>query len=292
MATSTASLASNSSNNAQIRLSAGFIESMLTSAGWVQTADTGQTAAASLVGNTNPNTSVGYQIWRMNDTLQATKPVYMKIEFGAGPVSSALGIWFTFGTSTNGAGTLTGQVGTRMLVSSQANSLTTLPCYASGSTNRLSAAMFFSYGTSNTTFWFSVERSKDANLADSGDGVIFQASWAGYNGNGIYQFLPFTGTIRAAQTSPCVPAFGIGNMGSLASGNQFGALPILPYDVLGPVNPGLGALVYYAPDTAQQNNITVVIKGVNHTYMTLGTPYTWGAAAGNWTSSAYMIRYE
>jgi hypothetical protein len=76
-------------------------------AGLVQTADTGQINWATVSPSPTGGSASGYEIWRFNDAAQATVPMFMKIEYGAGAVSSP-GIWVTVGTGSSGAGAITG----------------------------------------------------------------------------------------------------------------------------------------------------------------------------------------
>ena len=72
----------------------------------VQTADTGQINWATV---TLPAGGAygGYEIYKLNDSLFATAPVYFKIRYGSNG-SNAANIAITVGTSTNGAGVLGG----------------------------------------------------------------------------------------------------------------------------------------------------------------------------------------
>lgn len=98
------------SNDADYRAWWDAIRAQFTAVGLVQTSDTGQLNPAS---HTRPaaNNYSGYEIWRFADTLQATLPIFMKIEPGVGTAQDRPSIRMTVGTSTNGAGTLTGQFG-------------------------------------------------------------------------------------------------------------------------------------------------------------------------------------
>ena len=98
--------------NGSIGGMAAQITALLTAGGWIQTADTGQTSNATFatIYNGTLNSSSGYQIWRMNDSLQGTYPVFIKIEFGCGSVSNTPAMWVTIGTGSNGTGTITGIV--------------------------------------------------------------------------------------------------------------------------------------------------------------------------------------
>lgn len=104
---------------------------LVTSCGLVQTADTGQMAVPSTaVYTATANTAVGYYVFQFNDTLQATSPVFFKLEFGTANSPNSPGMWITIGTSTNGAGTITGNVGTRVMVTSNTAPVSTITNYA------------------------------------------------------------------------------------------------------------------------------------------------------------------
>lgn len=79
----------------------------LASAGLVQTADTGQIDWATVT-RAAANNSAGYEIWRMDDAMQATKPVFFKLEYGSGSTSSVPCMWLTVGGGSNGSGAITG----------------------------------------------------------------------------------------------------------------------------------------------------------------------------------------
>lgn len=77
-------------------------------AGLIQTSDTGQ-INWSTVNRAASNGLAGYEIWRMNDSAQATAPIFFRVEYRTGPGGSDCPeIRIGFGTGTNGSGTLTG----------------------------------------------------------------------------------------------------------------------------------------------------------------------------------------
>lgn len=97
-------------SDAEFRIWGSAFKAALAAAGLVQTADTGQinwaTAVRPGVSFTNDAAAAGYEMYRFNDALQATFPVFIKIEYGTGSVVAAPMIYVSVGTSTNGAGTL------------------------------------------------------------------------------------------------------------------------------------------------------------------------------------------
>lgn len=91
---------------------------LITTCGITQTSDTGQCwspgGGATCAYTATINSSQGYVILRFNDTLQATVPVFIKLEFGTAQTALAPGLWITVGTGSSGAGVINGTVMTRV----------------------------------------------------------------------------------------------------------------------------------------------------------------------------------
>lgn len=83
--------------------------------GLTQTTDTGQINTGTA---TRPATSTfsQYVIFKFNDTLQATAPIFIKLEFGTTSTATTPSMIITIATGSNGAGTLTGVIGTRVII--------------------------------------------------------------------------------------------------------------------------------------------------------------------------------
>ena len=92
---------------AQFRAIGGRSQAHLAAIGLVQTTDTGQIDWTTVAAPTTSAQSMGYEIWRFNDALQATAPIFFKIEFGSAGPADHPSIWLTVGTGSNGAGTIT-----------------------------------------------------------------------------------------------------------------------------------------------------------------------------------------
>ena len=86
-------------------------EAAFLASGFLEVApDTGQINPLTVVKPAS-NTWSGYRMYRAKDALAASKPVYVKVEFGtSGNSTTAISIRRQVGTGSNGAGTLTGQV--------------------------------------------------------------------------------------------------------------------------------------------------------------------------------------
>jgi len=79
----------------------------LAAVGLIQTTDTGQINWATVV-RAGTNAEAGYEIWRFNDAMQGTAPIYLRIGYGTGSIANAPRIQITVGTGSNGSGTITG----------------------------------------------------------------------------------------------------------------------------------------------------------------------------------------
>ena len=162
------STAPDMASDAIFRTWGGAISAALSSIGWIQGGDTGQINWTTVTKPTLINTAAGFEIWRMNHTLQATKPVFLKIEYGCSGALSIPAIWITVGTGTNGAGTLTGQVGARQIIGPGSGTTGVTASYFSGNTSRLTAYLWDSVSYYTLIM---IERTHDGAGADTNLGV-------------------------------------------------------------------------------------------------------------------------
>jgi hypothetical protein len=103
------------STTAQLRAWVLELHNALIAAGMVQHTDTGQVDPTTMT-LAAVNVSSGYKIYRFNDSLQATAPIYIKLEFGLVGNATTPGCWLTVGTGTNGSGTINGLSITRVAI--------------------------------------------------------------------------------------------------------------------------------------------------------------------------------
>jgi hypothetical protein len=207
MAIFSANVAPDSTTTANFRLWGSFVDNTFVASGWVQTSDTGQINWGTATVPNNVNTIIGYSIFRMNDTLQATKPVFVKMEYGQGSTMTFPYIGITIGTGSDGAGNITGILRARgLFTANQTSALLTIPSYISGSNNRWCATLWPNSSNHYSWFTFSIERTKDSAGAVTNDGLMYFAG--SIISSSISQYLPFTGTIPSTYTAwnCCVPA--------------------------------------------------------------------------------------
>lgn len=154
--------------------------SIVTTFGWVEKTDAGRTDWT-----TNPaRPGAGSYLWNVfgpNDALQTGATVYyVKLEIGLDG-SSRLSIRMQIGTSTNGAGTLTGTLSTLLYLPGTGGSTinnqgaTTYECNFSGDTGRW-GMMLWRYGPNYIPHSLFIERTLDTAGAPSSDGVSYVAT--------------------------------------------------------------------------------------------------------------------
>jgi hypothetical protein len=220
MSTDTRTLTFDSTSDANFRAWGSGIAASLVAAGLVQTSDTGQINWTTVSRGANPGTSVesiyGYEIYRFNDALQATKPVFIKVEYGvlwsvtsggATATPSQSVIYITVGTSTNGAGTVNSAVitsrnryiggtvfggsGGSSPVSPFGAASASSPCYTCGDGSSVAQALgitnnaqpiytgtaVFSPDYSSLPAYLLIERSRNADGTANGDGLIVLMSY-------------------------------------------------------------------------------------------------------------------
>ena len=97
--------------DAAFRTWGSAISSALTTIGLTNTSDTGQINWTTVTRPT-ANTMAGYEIWRFNDTLQSTRPIFIKLEYGTGSNVLYPHMVASIGTGSDGAGTLTNPTST------------------------------------------------------------------------------------------------------------------------------------------------------------------------------------
>lgn len=187
MAVQTLSLAPYQTTNAEFRAWGSGIAAGIVAAGLVKTTDTGQIDWTTVLTPTVANTKRGYEIYRFNDALQATRPVFMRFDYGSGAYVYNPMIWVTVGTATDGAGTITAHASFPNTVAGIRTSLyntssqyfTSLPSLVyvdSDEAGSLMVAGWFSAsGASNPTycgFVTVVERTRDFDGTKNGEGVL------------------------------------------------------------------------------------------------------------------------
>lgn len=245
--------------------------------GWVQTADTGQINLASPpTANLGPNSECsGYQIWGMNDTLQGTTPVYMKIWYAITSLSGnpGCGFYAQFGTATDGAGNLTGtQVSQILRLSNGTYTSVVQNCYLSGDNNRLTWNLWDG-PTQYEGMNLGVERTKDASGNDTSDGLLIltRSNRFGSSGQGAglvnAQFFPASSGIGLpGNGQPLWPAALNMRQNTMATATLVGTAFPIPFNGA-PKLYGKNFMLYQSTDFPAYTTQSLPAYGSNHNYL-------------------------
>jgi len=269
--------------NAQFRTWGLLYAAKWASMGLVQTADAGQIDWVAVATPGVGNTSAGFEVWRFNDALQATAPIYMKIEYGSGAAAADGSLWFTLGSGY--AGGLTGIISLRKQVQCTATA-GVIAHYWSGDTNRLMVSPLGA--AANTSMFISIERTVDATGVVTGEGALLirmgastweQVGWNQATG-------PYTATWETS----------IGSMGAQVAPFGITGLQVAIYPIYHNkgvfCNPGYGAFLYENASIGARATISFNVYGAAHTYFTIGTPHAAPPARGGFSAPSLMFRYE
>lgn len=159
------------SSDATFRVWGGEFNSKLIAAGLVQTSDTGQ-----INWTTATRAAGGYEIYRFNDSLQATAPIFIKLAYSVGGITPPK-ITVSIGTGTNGGGTLTGitTTPTNASYSTPPTGITAFPSFICvnegflGVVHKVGAA---GAGSPYANTFFAISRSCDSNGTPTATGAI------------------------------------------------------------------------------------------------------------------------
>lgn len=159
--------------------------------GWTQTNDTGQ---FDLVAGTRPTSATAYLIFKCNDSLSATAPIYIKLLFGVNSTYNWLYFEGIIGTGSDGAGNIISAPNTGTSVTAQrscsslAGSITyssATRSYIIGDDSSLYISLF-PYTNNNIGYsgLFGVERRRDYNGVPVGDAMQTITTGTGASGIG------------------------------------------------------------------------------------------------------------
>jgi hypothetical protein len=285
MSTSVQSLTFSQTTDAQFRAWGSGIAAGLIAAGLIQTADTGQINWTTVLTPSGTNQSRGYEIYRFSDALQATRPVFIKIEYGS--FSSALfpSIWITVGTSTDGAGTINSMLqSARRQFAFSAAVGTVQNCYFSGDGSYIN----FMIPNSSVQLMQCIERTRSAAGVATNEGL----SWYGYAqntaGGSQETVLSFLNLTVGTGTAPTFVWAGTHWSTAVVGADVYFFPRITPVPK---VTYDLALMLGYQADLVNLTPISVTNCGAAHTYLPyLGLNPT--ITSNNGASVSAMMRYE
>lgn len=293
MAAFTRSVILNNSTAALFRAWTKLVSDTLIDLGWIRTADTGQIDFATVAAPGAANTAMGYEIWRMNDSLQATSPVFMKIEYGSGASAPIPSIWLTVGIGSNGTGGITGYQTTRnqRAMASAPDSATFVNSIFSGNTSRFTMYLGFDTSNANQTILVNIERTKDSAGNETAEGFIVVSHGNISSATAMsMQFISQTAGLglleTGASTYRCVTPSSGGS-----SGSEVAVFPIFPSKGI-LLNPLIGLIAYFAPTIAAGSTPQFNYYGALRTYIPIGTRYVAQSFSCQAVGTSALILYE
>lgn len=262
MATQILSLIPTNATDADFRNWGKPTSDALTAFQLTKTTDTGQIDWNTVLKPATANTYQGYEIRKFTDSLQ---PVFFKIEYGAGGSATSPSLRFSFGTGSDGAGTITAPVAvaaiTNLIVNGGGSGTTPQSCYLSGSGSRFGLGMFVSAGVG---FYICAGRSKNQISGQDTNEALLISRSAGNAGITNYYF-NFTSSPVAEASGIVVPTVG----GSGADGTDINIYPNYFYRGGTPIS-GLNSIGIFNNDFQGTNPVTLTVLGGSHSYYFLG----------------------
>jgi hypothetical protein len=280
---------------------AQFIEdTLVTTGGWTLSTETGETPPASLLHPTVANTKKGFRIYKMSDALQATAPVFMRVDYGGANGPNVPGIWITIGTGSNGAGVITGilynggasstpNVASQTFIASGA-----FNSYGSAGSNRASIAMFVSTAQAYH-FVFTIERSKDTAGNDTADGLMMVYREGPQSATSMTHTRYMTMIPGTQPTAELGLSYVLTRQNpSETFGGDIGVGVISHFKGLAQ-QPGVNFLIMNSVDASAESTVTVTMYTVTRTYIHLNALSVNKALAGSVVVDANarcLLRYD
>lgn len=307
MAASTLNVSPWTATDAAFRAWGSAISAGIAAAGWVQTADTGQINWSTVTGpgTVNQNVVAGYEIWRMNDDLQASYPCFLKLQYGSGPNSSghygkSPNLTLSIGTASDGAGSLVTSMGVAPTTATALNPAGAAssqiisdpgatPSYVNGDGSSLMLALWPSGASTYGSFgglFLSIERSRNYDGTIAADGVCVHRAWCLNSFAGGVALSGFTYKAGTVFPLPCGLAMTLVGDTCLDGGNLY-PMPIFTGTNPRPGAPSKFALGVAIADMAPRTSTSITMYGETKTWTALGGgPGTYpNVGWGQWDTS-------
>lgn len=286
MAAFTNTVTPTNSSTANFRAWGSAIGTRLAAFGLVKTADTGQIDWTTVLAPVGTHSVMGYEIWRFADALQASVPVFFKIEFGSGVSINNPSVHFTMSSGSDGAGTLTGVKTVRRQYQCTATA-TPVTAYWSGDTNRF--IFIFQGALVANSLMLSVERTLDSSGVVTNEGVLHTAwssslfSQVAYNNvTGPYTLFE----IVLGAIGPSVAPFG-------TTGVQTAVYPVFHTKGVF-LNYGMNLMGYIDATISANAIIAITVYSASRNFMPVGADCINSSLARTAPASVstIMMRYE
>lgn len=262
--------------DAKFRAWGSAASAALAAAGLTRAADTGQIDWPTVTKPTTTNTKAGYEIWEFNDSLQPTRPIVIRVDYGSNSIASGNGptTWLTVGTASDGAGAVSG-VGMAVVQAggpsspTAANTSSMVGAAYSTSAGALTffAGLQYSPGSPYHGGLWCVSRTCDSSGAPTGDGVVTYKHTSSTNANASIVCASYNPALNFNSRN-----VGSGSLAPSASISSGDTLQLYRnYAIIPTAAPILGAVSYYSTDIANYTTFAAAPFGsTSHTYIALG----------------------
>lgn len=287
MSTFTVSMAPDNSTDATYRVWTKAIFDTIIAGGWIQASDTGQINFTTVTKPTVINTVSGYSILRMNDSLQSTVPVFMKLEYGCGSSLTYPALFITLGVGSDGSGNLTTPTSTRIEVGPQAGNATVYQSKLSVASNRL---IMWLWPSASLAPIICIERTHDSSGGDTTLGVMLFAYGHGSATASVSGILLFAGPVTAnnAYWNTSLPP----PVTSNAWNTDVYLYPVRTWGA-GESSPSNQMMLYYNQDLTQYNVINVKMwDGVTRPMYPIGIMSVNSSYGASTSISSLAMRWD
>lgn len=268
-----------------------------------RTADTGQVVWANVT--TEPTTIRDYEVYALGGSLQATAPIFFRFDYVGGATAGATnGVRVTVGTSTDGAGNITGAATPAQQLTSFAPSNLQRNAYVSVGDSYLTFA--YNIDPASTTAdglgLFVFERTRSVDGTPNGDGYT-SYSWKGTGAatnvwQGAYNRIVGAATQPALNYDPQMIVPNLANNASYFAGTVSQAFPAYGYGLTSPAGASRALLAGFPGDFPRLTEIAVSHYGATYQFLSLSglttipVPYMSAAATASKKDFAPLIRWE
>jgi hypothetical protein len=285
--------------NAHFQAWGSSMSTGIQNAGFALTADTGQINWGTVTAPGAANTKQGYEIYKFADTLQATAPLFFRIDYGSGAATNNPAYWLTVGTGSDGAGNIAntgGSVYGPNQIKAASSSATQYLGYYSGANagarGRLCIAMFEGNNATNAANFsmiLGIERSKNTAGNDTATGaIIMQMDNAAIN---IFWHFFRPGAPQPTTEQKVGAIVPFTNTGTMIQGSSVGISTPVTFDPA-PQNSGITWLVGCTTDYTVYDTWTFPLYGTTYTWLVLKYPNGSAFTASASTGTALIMHYD
>ena len=308
MTTHTFMAAPSNASDESFRVWASGISAAIEAVGFVKIPYAGAVDWSTVAAPTVAHTYPAREVFRFDDALQASAPLFFAMEYGCGSSTNGPGLRISVGKGVDGAGVLTGVL-LGQVMSGMATGAASSASNANPQAHRVAscpskACLVIAMSTTAPVFASAtmiLERSRDNTGAPTGDGLLLttmqgtSAGAASALSNPFYAVAYASGQHSLGAVPVVLPYRVAGNVLGAAGSLSAGVIaPVLPWVAFAPgIAPWqpLAALTYAPGDAVAESEITVRVLGADRRYRVIGVDAGhngWGSAPRPYEAPGYI----